>query len=89
MTISYSKVLDSLSLGLILRSEFLSLSDHALDFFLAETTLLVGDSDTLRLATRRGNIVNRSRNPKKINKLTSAAPTFMMPLASISKVISI
>jgi hypothetical protein len=34
------------------------LSDHAVDVFLAETTLFVGDSNTLRLATRRGDIVN-------------------------------
>jgi len=34
------------------------LSNHAVDVFLAETTLFVGNSNTLRLATRRGDIVN-------------------------------
>jgi len=34
------------------------LSNHAVNVFLAETTLFIGDSNTLRLATRRGDIVN-------------------------------
>ena len=59
------KGLNSLSLSLVLRSEFLSLSDHAVNFFLAETTLLVGDSDTLRLATRRGRYCQSIKKPRK------------------------
>lgn len=41
-----------------LLSEFLSLSNHAVNLFLAETAFLVGDSDALRLTTEANILFN-------------------------------
>jgi hypothetical protein len=43
--------LDALALSLVLGRKLLSLTDHAVNLLLAETSLLVGDGDRLRLAT--------------------------------------
>ena len=42
--------LDLLADGIILSAELVSVSDHLLDLFLGETTLIVGDSDLLGLS---------------------------------------
>jgi hypothetical protein len=68
--------------------------DHALDVLLRETALLVRDRDGFGLAAEEINdSIIRPITEKKVKEETyvplSAAPTFIIPLASISKVTSI
>ena len=56
--------LDPLALSLILSGELLGLGDHAVDFFLAKTSLLVGDGDRLGFATRKIKVRYGTQNLK-------------------------
>ena len=85
------KGLDTLPLELVFGCELLGLLDHALDVLFGEATLLVGDRDRLGLAATEDNIKHRicKISRKQTHVPLSAAPTFIIPLASISKVTSI
>jgi hypothetical protein len=81
--------LNTLAIGFVLRGKLFNFTNHALDVILGETTPLVRDGSGLGFTTKTNSQYRSVGFQGFTHVPLSAAATFMIPLASISKVTSI